>query len=135
MIGQALHGKGQISLMSLSPTATTQVQRLQGVKDELKASYPGISVVSTQYTQQAPTSSETTARSVLSAHPGIGAFFGAAEPNAEGTAQALVSTGKRRQHRIRRVAARGRAAQEGSELGTGDPAAAARGEPRRPVRR
>ncbi|MFZ0042540.1 MAG: substrate-binding domain-containing protein [Solirubrobacteraceae bacterium] len=95
VIGTALHGKGQVSLMSLSPTATTQVQRLQGAKQELKASYPGISVVSTQYTQQAPTSSETTARSVLSAHPSIGAFFGAAEPNAEGTAQALVSTGKK----------------------------------------
>lgn len=95
VIGQGLHGKGQISLMSLSPTATTQVQRLQGVRDELKSSYPGISVASTQYTQQAPTSSETTARAVLSAHPGIGAFFGAAEPNAEGTAQALVSTGKK----------------------------------------
>lgn len=95
VIGQALHGKGEVSLMSLSPTATTQVLRLQGAKQELKASYPGISVVSTQYTQQAPSSSETTARSVLSAHPGIGAFFGAAEPNAEGTAQALVSTGKK----------------------------------------
>jgi ribose transport system substrate-binding protein len=95
VIGQALHGKGQVSLMSLSPTATTQVDRLQGVKNELKSSYPGISVVSTQFTQQAPTSSETTARSVLSAHPGIGAFFGAAEPNAEGTAQALVATGKK----------------------------------------
>jgi ribose transport system substrate-binding protein len=95
VIGQGLHGKGQVSLMSLSPTATTQVQRLQGVKDELKKSYPGISVVSTQYTQQAPTSSETTARAVLSAHPALGAFFGAAEPNAEGTAQALVSTGKK----------------------------------------
>lgn len=95
VIGQQLHAKGQVSLMSLSPTATTQVQRLQGVKQELKSSYPGISIVSTQYTQQAPTSSETTARSVLSAHPSIGAFFGAAEPNAEGTAQALVSTGKK----------------------------------------
>ena len=95
MIGQTLHGKGQISLMSLSATATTQVQRLQGVKDELKKSYPGIAVVSTQYTQQAPTSSETTARAVLSAHSGVGAFFGAAEPNAEGTAQALVATGKK----------------------------------------
>jgi ribose transport system substrate-binding protein len=95
VIGQQLHGKGQVSLMSLSPTATTQVQRLQGVKQELKSGYPGISVVSTQYTQQAPSSSETTARSVLSAHPSIGAFFGAAEPNAEGTAQALVSAGKK----------------------------------------
>ncbi|HLI58706.1 MAG TPA: substrate-binding domain-containing protein [Solirubrobacteraceae bacterium] len=95
VIGKALHGRGQVALMSLSATATTQVQRLQGAKRELKRAYPGISIVSTQYTQQAPTSSETTARSLLSAHPGIGAFFGAAEPNAEGVAQALVATGKK----------------------------------------
>lgn len=95
VIGTALHGKGQVALMSLSATATTQVQRLQGAKQELSRAYPGIKIVSTQYTQQAPTSSETTARSIISAHPGIGAFFGAAEPNAEGTAQALVATGKK----------------------------------------
>lgn len=95
IIGQALHGKGQVALMSLSPTATTQVQRLQGAKQELSSSYSGISVVSTQYTQQAPTSSETTARAILSAHPGVGAFFGAAEPNAEGVAQAEASSGKK----------------------------------------
>ena len=95
VIGKALHGKGQVSLMSLSATATTQVQRLQGAREEFKRSYPGISVISTQYTQQAPTSSETTARSIISGHPSVGAFFGAAEPNAEGTAQALVATGKK----------------------------------------
>ncbi len=95
VIGKALHGKGQVSLMSLSATATTQVQRLQGAREELRRAYPGISVISTQYTQQAPTSSETTARSIISSHPSIGAFFGAAEPNAEGTAQALVATGKK----------------------------------------
>ncbi|MGH2914695.1 MAG: substrate-binding domain-containing protein [Solirubrobacteraceae bacterium] len=95
IIGQALKGKGQVALMSLSPTATTQVQRLQGAAQELKASYSGISVAATEYTQQAPTSSETTARAILSGHPGVGAFFGAAEPNAEGVAQAEASTGKK----------------------------------------
>ncbi|MBV9604423.1 MAG: substrate-binding domain-containing protein [Solirubrobacterales bacterium] len=94
IMGQALHGKGEVALMSLSATASTQVQRLQGAKQELKSSYPGISVVATEYTQQAPTSSETTARAILSAHPGIGAFFGAAEPNAEGVAQATASSSK-----------------------------------------
>ncbi len=95
IMGQELHGKGEVALMSLSATASTQVQRLQGAEQELKASYPGISVVATEYTQQAPTSSETTARAIFSAHPGVGAFFGAAEPNAEGVAQAMGSSGKR----------------------------------------
>jgi ribose transport system substrate-binding protein len=95
IIGAQLHGKGQVALMSLSPTATTQVQRLKGAEQELKATYPGITIATTQYTQQAPTSSETTARAILSAHPGVEAFFGAAEPNAEGVALAEASTGKK----------------------------------------
>jgi ribose transport system substrate-binding protein len=94
IMGQELHGKGQVALMSLSATASTQVERLQGAMQELKSAYPGISIVATEYTQQAPTSSETTARAIFSAHPGVGAFFGAAEPNAEGVAQAMSSTGK-----------------------------------------
>lgn len=95
IMGQELKGKGEVALMSLSATASTQVQRLQGAKQELKSGYPGISVIATEYTQQAPTSSETTARAIFSAHPGIGAFFGAAEPNAEGVAQAMASSSKR----------------------------------------
>lgn len=93
-IGKALHGSGQIAVLSLSPTATTQVQRVQGLESALKADYPKIKVVTTQFTQQAVTSSQTVVRSILAAHPGIKAIFGAAEPNAEGSAAALAAIGK-----------------------------------------
>jgi ribose transport system substrate-binding protein len=88
-LGKALDGKGQIALMSLSPTATTQVERIQSFETEIKSAYPGISLLPVQYTAQATSSSETTARSILAAHPGVKAFFGSAEPNAEGVAAAL----------------------------------------------
>ena len=93
-IGKALNGKGQVAVLSLSPTATTQVDRVQAFEKELKAAYPRISVVPLQYTAQATSSSESTARSILAAHPGIKAFFGTAEPNAEGTAAALKADGQ-----------------------------------------
>jgi ribose transport system substrate-binding protein len=96
-IGKALGGKGTVSLLSLSPTATTQVERIQSFSQEIKAAYPGITVLPVQYTSQATSDSETVARSVLAAHPGVKAFFGSAEPNAEGTAaalKALALTGK-----------------------------------------
>lgn len=92
-IGQRLHGSGQIAVLSLSPTATTQVQRVQSFKSRLKAAYPGIKIVTLQYTQQAVTSSQTIARSILLAHPQIKAFYGTAEPNAEGVASALAASG------------------------------------------
>jgi ribose transport system substrate-binding protein len=92
-VGQALGGKGEVALMSLSPTATTQVERIQSFQQEIKAAYPGITLLPVQYTAQATSSSETTARSILAAHPGVKAFFGSAEPNAEGVAAALDALG------------------------------------------
>ena len=92
-VGKALGGKGQVALMSLSPTATTQVERIASFEKEMKAAYPGISVLPVQYTSQATSDSETVARSVLAAHPGVKAFFGSAEPNAEGVASALKAMG------------------------------------------
>lgn len=94
LIGQQLKGHGQVALLSLSPTATTQVMRIDGAKKELKAHYPHIQVLPVQYTPQAASGSQTAAESILSAHPGVKAFFGASEPNAEGTAAAEKSTGK-----------------------------------------
>ena len=92
-IGKALGGKGEVALLSLSPTATTQVERIQSFKQEIKAAYPGITVLPVQYTAQATSDSETVARSILAAHPGVKAFFGSAEPNAEGVAAALKALG------------------------------------------
>jgi ribose transport system substrate-binding protein len=92
-LGKELHGSGQIAELSLSPTATTQVDRLQAVDSVLKSSYPGIKVATLQYTQQATSSSETTVRSILSAHPQVKAIFGVAEPNAEGAISAIAAAG------------------------------------------
>jgi ribose transport system substrate-binding protein len=92
-VGKALGGKGQVALMSLSPTATTQVERIQSFQKELKAAYPNVAVLPVQYTAQATSDSETVARSILAAHPGVKAFFGSAEPNAEGVAAALTALG------------------------------------------
>ncbi|HUN34429.1 MAG TPA: substrate-binding domain-containing protein [Trebonia sp.] len=92
-VGKALGGKGQVALMSLSPTATTQVERIQSFETEIKAAYPGITVLPVQYTAQATSDSESVARSIIAAHPGVKAFFGSAEPNAEGVAAALKALG------------------------------------------
>ena len=92
-VGKALGGKGQVALMSLSPTATTQVERISSFEKEIKSAYPGITIVPVQYTAQATSDSETVARSILAAHPAVKAFFGSAEPNAEGVAAALKALG------------------------------------------
>jgi len=92
-VGKALGGKGQVALMSLSPTATTQVERISSFEKEIRSAYPGITIIPVQYTAQATSDSETVARAILAAHPGVKAFFGSAEPNAEGVAAALKALG------------------------------------------
>jgi ribose transport system substrate-binding protein len=92
-LGKELHGSGQIAELSLSPTATTQVDRIDAVDSVLKSSYPGVKVVTLQYTQQATSSSETTVRSILAGHPQVKAIFGVAEPNAEGAIAAIAAAG------------------------------------------
>jgi ribose transport system substrate-binding protein len=92
VIAKALGDKGQVAVMSLDGTTTTQVERVKGLTEGL-AQYSGISVVATQFTGQAETASKTDATAILTAHPQVGAFFGAAEPNAEGAAEALTSAG------------------------------------------
>ena len=87
-----------MAILAISATtATTQVEQDQGLKQELATHYPGITVQSTQYVQQAESSSVTTAAALLSGHPDLGAFFGIAGPSAQGAAQAITSahrTGK-----------------------------------------
>ena len=95
LIGEKLGGKGDVGFLSLSATATTQVERIKGAQQELAKHYPGIKQVKVQYTQQAESSSETTAESILNANPGVKAFFGSAEPNAEGAAAAEKATSKK----------------------------------------
>ena len=92
-LGKELHGSGQIAELSLSPTATTQVDRIDAVDSVLKSSYPGVKVVTLQYTQQATSSSESIVRSILSAHPQVKGIFGVAEPNAEGAIDAIAAAG------------------------------------------
>ncbi len=92
VIAKALKGHGQVAVFSIDGTTTTQVERVQGLKKGL-AAYPGISIVSSQFTGQPETVSETDTKAVMTSHPQVKALFGAAETNAEGAAQALSSLG------------------------------------------
>ena len=87
-VGKALGGKGQVALMSLSPTATTQVERIR--RSRRKSSPPIRASRSSAFsTPRRRRATARPARSILAAHPGVKAFFGSAEPNAEGVAAAL----------------------------------------------
>ncbi len=92
-IGKALGGSGQVAILSISATATTQVARVQGFENEIKAAYPNIQVVTVQYTGQAVADSTTAVNALMLAHPTIKAFFAVSGTGAEGAADAFSANG------------------------------------------
>ncbi len=94
-IGQKLNGSGEVAILSISATATTQVQRAQGFENELKAKYPNIKVVANQVTGQAVSASTTAINSIMLAHPNIKAVFSVSGTGAEGTAAAFATDGNK----------------------------------------
>ncbi|KJF17430.1 ABC transporter substrate-binding protein [Acidithrix ferrooxidans] len=92
-IGKAIGGSGQVAILSISATATTQVARAQGFENEIKAAFPNISVVALQYTGQAIADSTTAVNALMLAHPGIKAFFAVSGTGAEGAADAFSANG------------------------------------------
>lgn len=93
-VGKKLNGSGEVAILSLSATASTQVERVQGFENELKAKYPNIKVATVQYTGQSVAASTTAVNSILLAHPGVKAIYSVSGTGAEGTAAALSSDGK-----------------------------------------
>ncbi len=92
-VGQKLNGSGEVAILSISATATTQVLREQGFENELKSKYPNIKVVATQVTGQSVSASTTAINSIMLAHPGIKAVFSVSGTGAEGTAAAFAANG------------------------------------------
>lgn len=93
-VGKKLNGSGEVAILSLSATASTQVLRVQGFENELKAKYPNIKVATVQYTGQSVSASTSAVNSILLAHPGVKAIYSVSGTGAEGTAAALASDGK-----------------------------------------
>jgi len=94
-VGQKLSGKGQVAILSISATATTQVQREQGFENELKAKYPNIQVVATQVTGQSVSASTSAINSIMLAHPAIKAVFSVSGTGPRGRQPPSPPTGTR----------------------------------------
>ena len=92
-LGQQLKGTGEVAVLSISATATTQVLRAQGFVNEMRAKYPNIKVLPTTVTAQPISASTTAVQSLMLAHPKIKAFFSVSGTGAEGAAAAFSANG------------------------------------------
>jgi len=53
-LAQQIGGKGTVAVIDVNPGISTTDARIQGFDQEMKAKYPGITVLSTQYEMTAP---------------------------------------------------------------------------------
>jgi ribose transport system substrate-binding protein len=76
-----------------SPTATTNVARLDGFKAAIASKYPGINIVDVAYSQSQPATANTNVSNWLTKYPDLNGIFAIDGTNATGAASALQAKG------------------------------------------
>lgn len=88
-LAQQINNTGKVFVMLSSPTTTTNVQRLQGFSDELKAQYPNIHIIGTAYSQSQPAVATSAINTALLANPDMAGIFAIDGTSGTGAVAAL----------------------------------------------
>lgn len=81
----------QVAVGASSATTTTNTARFEGFKAEIAAKYPGIQIVSEQYSESQPAVANTNVNNWLTKYPNLAGIFAIDGTNASGAAAALQS--------------------------------------------
>ena len=68
-LAQAIGGKGTVAVINVAPGISTTDARIQGFDQEMKAKYPNITVLPTQYDNDSSATASSQVSSDISAHP------------------------------------------------------------------
>jgi ribose transport system substrate-binding protein len=79
----------QVVVGLTSATATTNVGRLNGFKDQIASTYPGIEIVDVAYSASNPTTANSNVNNWLTKYPNLSGIFAIDGTNASGAAAAL----------------------------------------------
>jgi ABC-type sugar transport system substrate-binding protein len=83
----------QVVVGLTSPTATTNVARLDGFKAAIASKYPGIKIMDVAYSQSQPATANTNVSNWLTKYPNLNGIFAIDGTNATGAASALQAKG------------------------------------------
>jgi ribose transport system substrate-binding protein len=78
-MAELIGGSGEVAIIAHDQTSRTGIDRVKGFTDQIKAKYPNITIVDTQYGAGDQLKSTDIARSVIQAHPNLKGYFGANE--------------------------------------------------------
>lgn len=92
-IGYEDGGSYEVVVGLTSPTATTNVGRLDGFTAQVEAKYPGIAIVDVAYSESNPEKAATNVNNWLTKYPGLDGIFAIDGTNASGAAAALEAKG------------------------------------------
>lgn len=82
-------GSGEVAVIAHDQTSRTGIDRVKGFTDQIKAKYPNITIVDTQYGGGDQLKSTEIAKAIIQARPNLKGFFGANEGSIIGVLNAV----------------------------------------------
>ena len=93
-LGQQIGGKGTVAVINVNPGISTTDARIQGFANEMKAKYPNVKVLATQYDNDSAATAASQVTSDISAHPDLSGVFATNVLSAQGAATGVQHAGK-----------------------------------------
>ncbi len=87
-------GSGEVAIIAHDQTSRTGIDRVKGFTDQIKAKYPNIKIVDTQYGGGDQLKSTDLTKAIIQARPNLKGFFGANEGSALGVLNGVKESGK-----------------------------------------
>jgi ribose transport system substrate-binding protein len=86
---ELIGGSGEVAIIAHDQTSRTGIDRVKGFTDQVKAKYPNVTIVDTQYGAGDHLKSTDLAKAIIQAHPNLKGFFGANEGSIIGVLNAV----------------------------------------------
>ena len=98
-LARLINRQGEVALMPHVPGAATTIMREEGFKQGI-AKYPGVNLVTVQYSNSDVATAMSVMENMLSAHPNLAGVFPTNEAGVLGVVQALTARGKTGQIKV-----------------------------------
>jgi ribose transport system substrate-binding protein len=92
-MGELLLGEGQVAIISFMPGSAATMEREEGFREQIKASFPGIRIVQTAYGMADRAKARAAAENIMAAHPDLGGLFADNESSSAGAVLAVKARG------------------------------------------
>jgi ABC-type sugar transport system substrate-binding protein len=99
-LAKEMGGKGTVAVIDVNPGISTTDARIQGFAQEMKAKFPSITVLATQYDNDSSATAASQVSSDIAAHPGLNGVFATNVLSAQGAATGVQHAGKSGQVKV-----------------------------------